>query len=137
MDCRRLEDLDLYRCHRVSDDAVRALASPHGCTRLRRLNVAAGLQRKMSIVWGLSLQSLRAVRAHLPRLEHLVLVVDRSGGREANAERILRLLEGEIASDGAEETLQVATLDVTGPAHTHIEALKHLLARTLPAAVAA
>ena len=42
-----------------------------------------------------------------------------------------------IASDGAEETLQVATLDVTGPAHAHIEALKHLLARTLPAAVAA
>ena len=42
-----------------------------------------------------------------------------------------------IASDGAEETLQVATLDVTGPAHAHIKALKHLLAHILLAAVAA
>lgn len=37
-----------------------------------------------------------------------------------------------IASDGADEALLVATLDVTGPARSHTEALRQLLARSLP-----
>jgi len=42
-----------------------------------------------------------------------------------------------IASETAEETLIVATLDVTGPARAHIEALRHLLARAISTKIAA
>jgi 5-methylcytosine-specific restriction enzyme subunit McrC len=39
-----------------------------------------------------------------------------------------------IAREGAEETLHVATLVMTGPSRSHVEALKTLFARMLPAA---
>ena len=38
-----------------------------------------------------------------------------------------------IASQGAEENLLVATLDVAGPLRAHIEALKHLIGQVVPA----
>jgi 5-methylcytosine-specific restriction enzyme subunit McrC len=41
-----------------------------------------------------------------------------------------------IAREGAEETLHVATLVMTGPSGSHVEALKTLLGRVLPSAVA-
>lgn len=41
-----------------------------------------------------------------------------------------------IAREGAEETLHVATIDMTGPLGSHIDALKKLLGQILPSAVA-
>lgn len=42
-----------------------------------------------------------------------------------------------IAREGAEEALHVATLVMTGPSGSHVDALKKLLGRMLPDAVAA
>jgi 5-methylcytosine-specific restriction enzyme subunit McrC len=42
-----------------------------------------------------------------------------------------------IAREGAEESLHVATLDVTGAVRSHIDALRQLLGQTLPAGIAA
>ncbi len=42
-----------------------------------------------------------------------------------------------IASEGADENLLVATLDVTGPSRVHVDALKHLLRQALPDGITA